>query len=266
MRRLNSLLERFHGSTSAVDLAAAFVFGSIVGSFLNVVIHRVPKEQSIVSPGSRCPSCGHEIRWYDNIPLVSYGLLTGRCRSCGEGISARYPLVEFLTAMLCFGTLLKYGLTWNFASAFILSSLLIAISFIDLDTMLIPDSISLPGVAAGLGLSFLRHSPGFVDSLLGAGLGAVVIIVIIYSYGAIRGGEGMGGGDIRLLALSGAFTGWNGAIFSLVAGSFAGSLNGLVMMLFRGKDMKYAMPFGPFLSLGAILYLFWGEWIIGRIF
>lgn len=243
-----------------------FILGGMVGSFLNVCIYRIPKDKSVVRPGSSCPACGSAIRFYDNIPFISYFVLRGRCRACGVRISPRYVLVEWLTGILY--ALLYYvnGLSIELAVALLFVSVLIVISFIDLDTMIIPDVLSLGGLLAGLALSFVRPQFTFIGSLLGVLLGGGVLFAIAKSYELLRKREGMGGGDIKLLGMIGAFWGWQGVLFALVAGSFAGVLVSIPLMLVKKEDGGYAVPFGPFLSFGAVLYAIAGEGIIDAVF
>jgi leader peptidase (prepilin peptidase)/N-methyltransferase len=257
----------------------SFILGAIIGSFLNVCIFRIPREKSIVRPGSSCPGCGTPIRFYDNIPLISYLVLRGKCRKCGEPISIRYPAVELLTALLFAGLVALFGLSLDAAAALILACLLIVISFIDLEFQIIPDIFSLGGLLLGMILSFVRTPPFFgqeilvpfgslpaiLQSLLGVLLGGGILYAIARLYEVVRKAEGMGGGDIKLLAMIGAFCGITGVIFSLVAGSIIGALVGLPLMLIKGQGTKYAVPFGPFLSLGALLYVFAGDTLINAI-
>ena len=258
----------------------SFILGAIIGSFLNVCIFRIPRDKSIVRPGSSCPGCGSPIRFYDNIPLISYLILRGRCRKCEEPISIRYPAVELLTALLFAGLAGIFGLSVEAAVALILVCLFIVISFIDLEFQIIPDIFSLGGLLLGMILSFVRTPPFFgqeilvpfrplpaiLQSLLGVLLGGGILYAIARLYEVVRKAEGMGGGDIKLLAMIGAFCGITGVIFSLVAGSIVGALVGLPLMLVKGKDTKYAVPFGPFLSLGALLYVFAGDTLMDALF
>ena len=236
-----------------------FVLGAIIGSFLNVCIYRIPKDASIVRPSSRCPACGAPISFYDNIPLDSYLVLRGRCRKCGETISIRYPLVELICAGLFVVFYRVLGLTVELPVSLVLASLLIVISFIDLDHLIIPDILSLGGLLLGVALSFFRSSFTYIDSLGGVLVGAGLLFAIAKSYELLRKREGMGGGDIKLLGMIGAFCGIKGVIFCLVTGSLLGTLAGLPLMLIKGGGMKYALPFGPFLSLGALLYVIAGN-------
>jgi leader peptidase (prepilin peptidase)/N-methyltransferase len=235
-----------------------FALGAAVGSFLNVLIHRIPEEQSIVFPASHCPVCGHGIRFYDNIPLISYLLLRGRCRDCGESIPARYPLVEGLTAILSLMLYWKFGLSWPYLCAFAFTCALIAITFIDLDHQIIPDVISLPGIPVFFLAAVFVMNLRVLDAFLGFLIGGGVLYGVAFFYELITKREGMGGGDIKLLAMIGAFLGWQSLLFVLLISSFVGAAVGITIMLVRGRDMKYAVPFGPFLSLGALAYLFFG--------
>lgn len=246
-------------SLPATFQVMAFIMGCIFGSFYNVVIHRLPLEQSLVRPGSRCPACGHEIAAYDNIPVVSYLLLGGRCRSCKTGISPRYPLVEALTGLLALLLFRRYGLHPQFGIEFIFCSLLLVIAFIDLDTGLIPNVLSLPGIVLGLGFSFFTPRLSWTDSLLGIFLGGGLLYLVAAGYYLLRKKEGMGMGDVKLLGMIGAFIGWPGVLFTILCGSVTGTLISLPLMLRGGKGLGSSLPFGPFLSFGAVCYLFWGK-------
>ena len=235
-----------------------FALGAAVGSFLNVLIHRIPEEQSIVFPASHCPVCGHGIRFYDNMPLISYLLLRGRCRDCGESISARYPLVEGLTAILSLMLYWKFGLSWPYLFAFIFVCALVTITFIDLDHQIIPDVISLPGIPVFFLAAVFVMNLSVLDAFLGFLIGGGVLYGVAFFYELLTKREGMGGGDIKLLAMIGAFLGWQSLLFVLLVSSFVGAAVGITIMIVRGRDMKYAVPFGPFLSLGAFAYLFFG--------
>jgi leader peptidase (prepilin peptidase)/N-methyltransferase len=238
-----------------------FIFGSIVGSFLNVCIHRIPEDKSIIFPASSCPNCSNPIALYDNIPIISYLFLLGRCRNCKEVISPRYPLVEFLTASFSLVLYRTFGLSPEFVIYFVFISSLVVITFIDLKHQIIPDVISLPGIGVGFFASyFLPH--GILNSAIGifAGGGMLFLIAAIYYF--VTGREGMGGGDIKLLAMIGAFISWKGVIITIFTGSFIGAVVGLTLMLAKGKDSKYAIPFGPFLAIGALISLFFGEGIL----
>lgn len=246
----------------AVLTIFAFLFGAVVGSFLNVCIFRLPKEESVVSPPSHCTRCGYVIRWYDNIPILSYLFLRGKCRSCGEPISLQYPLVELINGLLSLFLFLKFGPGFPFVVLFVLCSALVVITFIDLEHQVIPDVITLPGIVAGFVISFFIPSLGWLNSLIGILLGGGSLLLVAYGYQAIAKKEGMGGGDIKLLAMMGAFLGWKAVPFIIFASSLVGSVVGVTVMLVQKKDAKLAIPFGPFLAGGAILYIFFGKPLI----
>jgi len=237
----------------------SIVFGAIIGSFLNVCICRLPNDESIVSPGSHCPQCKNPIRGYDNIPLVSYIFLGGKCRYCRRPISMQYPLVEGVTALASFFLFVKFGpsLQYLFLFAFLCS--LIVITVIDLYHQIIPDVISLPGIAVGLLGALVLPQRSFLQALLGMLLGGGSLFVVATVYQWVLKREGMGGGDVKLLAMIGAFLGWKAVILTIVLSSFIGSVVGILLMVAKGKDFKYAIPFGPFLSLAAAIALFYGE-------
>jgi leader peptidase (prepilin peptidase)/N-methyltransferase len=234
-----------------------FAFGLIIGSFCNVVIYRLPQGKSIVTPGSQCRSCGNFIHPWDNIPLLSYFVLKGQCRFCSAPISARYPTVEFISGILFVLLYLKLGLSISFAVYALLASTLLVVALIDYDHRIIPNIITLPGIAIGLVLSTWALPITPLDSLLGLLLGGTLFYLIaLFSRG------GMGGGDIKLIAMIGAFLGWQGALFTTFIGALLGSLVGMTLMLLGRKGRKDKVPFGPFLSGAAILFILWGEELI----
>ncbi len=237
----------------------AFIFGAAIGSFLNVCIFRLPAEKSIIKPASQCPACHHPIRYLDNIPMISFLLLGGKCRDCGAKISWRYPLVELITALLSLALFLKFGLSLNFFIFFIFTAVLIVIAFIDLDHQIIPDVLTLPGIPLFfLAAVFLVKVP-WHEALIGLLIGGGVLMTIAVVYEFITKREGMGGGDIKLLAMIGGFLGWQSLIFVLLFSSFTGAIFGIIAMIIKKQDTKYAVPFGPFLSAAAVAYIFWGE-------
>lgn len=240
--------------------------GAAVGSFLNVCISRIPEGVSIVFPASRCPSCGHPIRYYDNIPVVSYLLLKGKCRDCRGTISFRYPLVEIVTALFAGLLFWKYGLTPAYPAVFLFVCLLIVITLIDIDQQIIPHVLTLPGIPIFALLAVLLMGLPVVEAFLGIMIGAGVLYFVAVYYEALTGREGMGGGDVNLLALLGAFLGWKSLLFILLASSLMGAVVGIAVILLKGKDMRYAIPFGPFLCGAAVLYLFIGEDMTGLFF
>ena len=237
----------------------SIVFGAIIGSFLNVCICRLPNDESIVSPGSHCPQCKNPIRGYDNIPLVSYIFLGGKCRYCRRPISMQYPLVEGVTALASFSLFMKFGPSVQYLFFFAFLCSLIVITVIDLYHQIIPDVISLPGIAVGLLGALVLPQRSFLQAFLGMLLGGGSLFVVATVYQWVLKREGMGGGDVKLLAMIGAFLGWKAVILTIVLSSFIGSVAGILLMVAKGKDFKYAIPFGPFLSLAAAIALFYGE-------
>ena len=233
-----------------------FIFGACIGSFLNVCIYRIPQSQSIVRPGSVCPRCGKSIPWYENIPLLSYFFLRGKCSNCKATISIRYPLVELITGLVGLLLYRKFGLSFQFFYYFVFLSALITVSFIDLRHRIIPDIISLPGMVLGVAGSFFIPSLGPGASFSGLLLGGGILFLVAWGYYLVTKREGMGGGDIKLLALIGAFLGWQAIPLVLFLSALGGAVVGGGFMLFRGADRYTQIPFGPFLSLGAALYLF----------
>jgi leader peptidase (prepilin peptidase)/N-methyltransferase len=242
------------------------IVGAAIGSFLNVCIYRIAAGKSIVFPSSFCPNCEHPIRLYDNIPVVSYLVLRGRCRDCNEKISLRYPVVELITALLAVLLFREYGLTLQFLPAFLFTCALIIIAFIDLEHRIIPDVITLPGIVLFFLLAVLLMDVPFLDSILGILIGGGCLYLIAAAYRLVKKREGMGGGDIKLLAMIGAFLGWKSLLFVLLASSLSGAIVGGAVMVYKGKDMKYAGPFGPFLSIAAVAYIFFGERVTGFLY
>ncbi len=240
----------------------SIIFGAIVGSFLNVCIFRLPNKESIIWPGSHCPHCKKPIKFYDNIPIISYLLLRGKCRQCHGSISFQYPLVEGITALSSLLLIMKFGLSLSYLIYFLFVAALIVITVIDLYHQIIPDVISLPGIGAGLLASLTVSQITFTNSLLGILLGGGSLFLIATVYQWLFKREGMGGGDVKLLAMIGAFLGWKAVILTILLGSLVGSIIGIILMVSKGKDFKYAIPFGPFLSLGAVIALFYGENLI----
>lgn len=246
-----------------------FAFGTIIGSFLNVIIYRLPRDMSVVFPSSHCTKCGHKLRWYENIPIISYILLKGKCNKCKTSISLRYPIVEILTGLFASFAYLKWGISTDFAFNFVFLVLVIVISFIDLDFKIIPDELNLIGFLSGLIYSIIRTDFSIIDALLGSFVGAGFLFTIAYLYLKFRGIEGLGMGDVKLLAFFGSYLGWFGSLFVIFVGSVLGVIFGLTLAyLYRTKDKtKFEIPFGPYLSIAGILYLFFGEiiknWYLG---
>jgi leader peptidase (prepilin peptidase)/N-methyltransferase len=236
----------------AATLVAAAAFGAIVGSFLNVCIHRLPRGKSIVWPASACPACGRELMWYENVPVVSWLALRARCRGCNAPISVRYPIVEALTAALFALAWWQYGPGVLLASRLVLGCALIVLFAIDLEHHLLPNAITLPGIAVGFAFSLFAE-PGWRSSLIGLLAGGGALYAIAEIYYRVRHEEGLGMGDVKMLAMVGAFLGWKLALVTLMLGSFAGSIAGVFLIATGRGGMKYALPFGTFLALGAAL-------------
>ena len=238
------------------------VVGAAIGSFLNVLIIRIPQGISIVYPSSHCPKCGHAIRFYDNIPIISYIILRGRCRDCHEKISLRYPLVEILTAIMSLLLFWKFGLSLKYMFSFVFSCTLIVITFVDFDHQIIPDIITLPGIPMFALIAVLFMNVPWMDAVLGIIIGGGCLYAVAVGYELITKREGMGGGDIKLLAMLGGFLGWKSIFFIVFVSSLLGALVGVSMMIAKGQNMKYAVPFGPFLSIAAVAYIFFGQYVM----
>lgn len=244
------------------NYSASILFGLVVGSFLNVLIVRLPQNLSIVKPGSHCPKCQHAVRWYDNIPLLSYWLLKGKCRFCGEAISIRYPVIEVLTALLFLAAGIHSG--WGlevFLRDWPFLGMLIVIAFIDLEHRIIPDVLSLGGLVFGLLTCWANPELGWVRSILGAVMGFSIFYFMAWFYFKLRHRSGLGGGDIKLLAMLGSFLGPAGVFATIFVSSIFGSLVGIGWALASGKKnvMKLSLPFGPFLVIGALYYYLLGD-------
>ncbi len=265
-------------------------FGLIVGSFLNVCIVRFPSGLSVVTPPSHCPGCGAKIKFYDNIPVLSFFILRGRCRACGRPISWRYPLVEFMNAVFYLWIYSEFGISGETVLVMAFCSALIVITFIDLDHQIIPDIITLPGMLIGLAaapfyLSYLsdplpfpivRLAPdagwyltGLLNSIIGLLAGGLPLLAIGWLWEKLRNIEAMGGGDIKLMGMVGSFLGWKGALLTIMLGALAGSVAGIALIALRRHTMDKVIPFGPFLAFGAVISAFYGYdiiyWYLGLI-
>ena len=262
-----------------LEAALAALFGLLIGSFLNVCIHRMPRDESIVWPGSRCPSCRHPIAPYDNIPVVSWLLLRARCRHCFTRIHWRYPLMEALTASLFALAVLTWGPTAEALKYMLFSALCAAMFFTDLETRILPDEFTLGGLYAGLALSATIPRKGLLlsilapsispplatllDSALGAAFGSGLLWLIAKLYSAMRGREGLGFGDIKLVAMLGAFLGLAGAMAAILVGCVLGSVLGLAWIWLRQHTARnYELPLGSFLAMAALLIAFQGEGLL----
>lgn len=284
------MLELF-GQSAPVFIAVVFAFALVIGSFLNVVIYRLPimmerewREQceelsktppmqelpadrfDLIIPRSRCPSCGHMIKAWQNIPVVSYLLLSGRCANCKESISARYPLVEMLTAVLAALCAWRFGFGWEALMAIAMTFALVAITMIDADTQLIPDSIVLPLMWVGLSMSLFHPMPGsdtlFIaprDAIVGAIAGYLSLWTVYQLFKLVTGKEGMGYGDFKLLAALGAWLGWQQLPMIILMSALVGAIVGIGMMVFRGHERSAPIPFGPYLAAAGWITMLWGE-------
>lgn len=246
-----------------------FLFGACFGSFANVLIYRMPKGEKITGR-SHCQVCNVTVPWYHNIPLFSYFILKGKCKFCGAKFSLRYPLVEFLMAVLWLAVFHLYGVSWLTLEYFVLIFGLVAGSFIDLDHMILPDEITLGGCVLGLIGAALNPERSFIEGFLGFLFGGGVLWLVAYVYYVFTGREGLGGGDIKLLAWIGALLGWQAIPFVILSSSISGSIVGLYVSRKSEDRLKAVIPFGPFIALGAILYLMGlksvGIWYINLFF
>jgi len=239
------------------------MFGASAGSFYNVCIYRIPKKKSIVTPGSSCSFCKKKIPFYLNIPVLSYFILQGKCKYCKHPFSPRYPFVEALSGFILVALYLKFGYSMTTMFWFVFISTLIIISFIDIDYQIIPDIFSLPGIIIFATSPLFVPDISFMDSILGIFLGGGSLYLVAMTYYLLKKTEGMGGGDIKLLAMIGAAIGWKGVIFTIFIGSLTGTIAGLIMMISaRIIDIKLKVPFGPYLSIGAVVYIFFGSALI----
>lgn len=241
------------------------IFGLVVGSFLNVCIHRLPRGESLLWPPSRCPQCRTPLKWYDNVPLVSYLALGGRCRACRAPISAKYPVIEAATALTFLGIFFLFEPP-QLIPRLIFACAMLVLLVIDLTHRILPNVITLPGILVGFLFSFLGP-PGWMDSLVGIVAGGGVLLLIAEAYFRVRGQEGLGMGDVKMLAMIGAFLGWKLMLVTLVISSVLGSAIGMGIIAAKKGDMRYALPFGTFLAIGAIVASIAGdamlEWYLG---
>jgi leader peptidase (prepilin peptidase)/N-methyltransferase len=236
--------------------------GAVIGSFLNVCIYRLPLGKSIVWPASACESCGRELAWFENLPVISYVALGARCRTCRAPLSPRHPAIETLTALMFGVAAWYYGPTVLLASRLVFGCALIVLFAIDLEHHLLPNAITLPGIVVGLAFSLVTE-PGWLSSLVGAAVGGGSLWLIAEVYYRLRHEEGLGMGDVKMLAMIGAFIGWQLTIVTLMMASVAGSIVGVIVIASRKGDMKYALPFGTFLAMGAALAATVGPDLLG---
>jgi leader peptidase (prepilin peptidase)/N-methyltransferase len=244
-------------------MIAVFValLGLVIGSFLNVCIYRLPRDQSIVWPASRCTTCGRGLAWYENVPVLSWVALRGRCRTCGERISAMYPIVEACTAVVFVVLFARFGLTPLFAVRALFACAMIVLFVVDLQHQILPNEITVPGVVVGLAASMFLE-PGWRDALVGAVAGGGSLWLIAVAYERLRGQEGLGFGDVKMLAMIGAFLGWQLTLLTLVFASFTGSAVALLLMASRRAGWQSKLPLGTFLALGALLASVYGDAVV----
>lgn len=251
-----------HDSHVFSPLLIVGLFGALIGSFLNVCIYRLPRQESIAWPGSHCPACSHAIAWYDNIPIVSYLMLAGRCRHCRVGIPFQYPVVEALNGLGYVAILWVFGPSLEAVVYGGLYSLLLVVAGTDISHKIIPNVITFPGIVVGLISAATILPLGLVNGLLGLLVGGGILWLLAWASPYLFGKEGMGGGDIKLLAMIGAFLGWKPAVMTIMVGSFLGSLVGVTLIASKVIKREDYIPFGPFLVCGALVALFFGQSIL----
>lgn len=246
-----------HWTHEPLVIVYAFAFGAAWGSFLNVLIYRLPRDMSVLrDPPSSCPGCSTPIRWYDNLPIVSWLALRGRCRNCKVPISIRYPVVEAIAGILCAVALVRWGISVKGIEVLIFSWVSLALALIDFDFQILPDSLTYPSIVFGLVCSFLGGYTWWLDSIAGAAVGALLPILVIVIYKMWRGVEGMGWGDVKYLAAIGAVVGLRGVVGVLVIGATFGALVGIGLIISKKGSGQTALPFGTFLAVAAILWLY----------
>jgi leader peptidase (prepilin peptidase) / N-methyltransferase len=248
-------------TTESLTVVVLALMGASIGSFLNVCIYRLPRRESLVWPASHCTSCGRTLSWYENVPIVGWLVLRGRCRTCGARISIVYPIVEAITAAMFVSGYLIYGWTPLLGIRLLFACAMIVLFVIDLQHHILPNVITVPGIVFGFILSFFLP-PGWFSSLLGIVLGGGVLFAVMEIYARARGFEGLGMGDVKMLAMIGAFLGWQLMLLTLVLGSLAGSVIGVALMAARRGTMKTALPFGTFLAVGALVAAVAGDAIL----
>ena len=237
---------------------SVFTLGTIIGSFLTVCIHRIPDGKSIVAPRSACPACGTQINWYDNVPLISFLRLKGQCRACQGPIATRYPVIELINGLGYLLVVWRFGFIWETVVYAGLFSVFWVVTWIDWDHKIIPDVITLPGVVIGILCGSLVLPTGWLNSLLGIVVGGGILLVLAWLSPYVFGKEGMGGGDIKFLAMVGAFLGWQQALITLMIASVFGSVIGIGLVVFKVMKKDQYIPFGPYLALGAFIAMLWG--------
>lgn len=252
-----------------MEIIFAVLLGLILGSFINVLVYRLPRGISIIAPASYCPVCKSKIRFYDNIPLLSFIMLKGKCRNCGHNISLQYPIIEATFAFVLLCLVIKFGITKNFFYFTIFSFFIVTASFCDIFTLLtdkfetgiIPDSLNYTGIITGLFLSYIFYN-SFIDSLMGVIIGFLLLFIPNAIYKIFKKIDGIGGGDMKLLALVGAFLGYKLILFVLLISSFVGAIVGIIIVLLT-KNKYFPVPFGPFIALGGLIVLFLKDHLLG---
>lgn len=244
-----------------IIIYAAFI-GLVSGSFLNVVIYRLPLEKSVVKPRSACPSCGKVLKFYENIPVLSYIIQRGKCRNCSVKISIQYPIIEFITGCVFAGCAYFIHPLHYAAATAIFISILLALAIIDYRHMILPNEMTVGGGVVYLLYSFINPAITPLEAVIAAAVGAIGFMAILYFYEKVRKIEGLGWGDVKMMLLLGGFLGIEKLIVTIMVSSFSGLLVGLIVMIIKGQDMKMKLPFGTFLSLGALVALFYGDKIL----
>ncbi len=250
-------------ASGTIGLGLIALLGAIFGSFFNMLIYRVPRGISIISPSSTCPQCGHRLKWNENIPIISYLILRGRCAECSSRIPLRYLVVEIITSVAFVMAFKRNGFSLPFFVEVLFFSLLILVTFTDLETYIIPDIYSIGGTILGFLLSGINPVVTWKESLLGIVLGLAILLFISIAYFKIRGKEGMGGGDIKFMALIGAFTGYTGVIVAMFVSAIVGLIAGIIVMVKSKEGFAAMIPYGPFLAFGALVAYLWADNIIG---
>ena len=237
---------------------SVFILGTIIGSFLTVCVYRIPHGRSIVTPRSACPVCGKRISWYDNVPLLSFLFLKGQCRDCKSSIAPRYPVIELVNGLGYLLVVWRFGLAWTTVVYAGLFSVFWVVTWIDWDYKIIPDVITLPGIVIGFLCGSLLLPTGWVNSLLGIVVGGGILLTLAWISPYVFGKEGMGGGDIKFLAMVGAFLGWQQAFITLMVASVFGAVIGIGLLTLKVMEKGQYIPFGPYLALGALIAMLWG--------
>lgn len=237
-----------------MDLVFVFIIGACVGSFLNVCIYRIPEGKSVVTGSSHCYACGHQLNFIDMLPVLNYFILKGRCRYCGTNFSLQYPLVEFITGFMYLAAYLKFYNNWTTLLLWVFFSLLIVVTIIDLYHRIIPEGILLTGIVLGLPLAGLQSVDKLISGLIGLLVAGIIMLII-----AIISKGGMGGGDIKLSTVMGLYLGWQGVLLALFLAFLIGGIIGIFLLLTGRKGRKGAVPFGPYLALGGLLAVMWGQ-------